>query len=211
MIAAAFLLLLQQGTVPAPLPMDTKPAPWADPIEDAENIPDVASLDRTYKRAACVVGASGAKVAATLEKDYRTPAYKQAFAMILQNNGNCFGRRGGPRTASLALTGAMAEHLLAQDKTALNIRLARAVAAPAPQSVSEGEAAAVCSVRSVPDDVAAWLKTVPGSPEDTAAAQPVEMVFGRCSRDPAKTKFTGHRLRAMIALAALRSVKPASN
>lgn len=213
MIAAAFLLLLgaQQGTVPAPLPMDTKPSPWADPVEDAENIPDVASIERTYKRAACVVDASGPRVAAALAKDYRTPGYKQAFAVILQNNGNCFGKRGGPKSASLTLTGAMAEQLLAQDRTALNVRLARAAVAPAPQTASEGEAAAICAVRSVPDDVAAWLRTVPGSPEDTAAAQPVEMVFGRCSRDPAKTKFAGHRLRALVALAALRSVNPASN
>lgn len=208
-VAALFLLAAQEPSQP-PQASDVKPAPWREmpgtPDEqEQESRPPVWA----YKSATCVVGNSGDKVAATLSKDYRSPEYQRMFAMILQNNGGCFGSRGRAPKPSLILTGAMAERLLARDTTPLNIRLARAAGSPAPTAQSDADAAAICTVRSVPDDVAAWFKTEPGSPDAIAKAEPVQMVFNRCVRDTAKTKAAGNRLRALIALAAWRSLSPA--
>ena len=213
MIAAAALFLLAvQEPVQPPQASDIKPSPWREmPGTPDEQERETRSPDWAYRSATCVVGNSGDKVATALSKDFRSAEYQRMFATILQNNGGCFGSRGRAPKPSLVLTGALAERVMARDATPLNARLARAAGSPAPEAQSEADAAAICTVRSIPDDVAAWLKTTPGSPESATAAQPVEMVFGRCTRDAAKTKFAGQRLRALVALAALRSVNPASN
>ncbi|HVJ00598.1 MAG TPA: hypothetical protein VM662_00355 [Sphingomonas sp.] len=207
MIGAALLLMLAAQSQSQQQPLRQEgPAAWPDTVEEAYDLPDTATLARTYERAACVVNASGEKVDTALAKDYRSPQYKRAFETIFQNNAGCFGKRGGLPRASLVLTGAMAEHLLARDKIALNVRLARAATGPAPKAASESEAAAICTVRSLPDETAAWLATKPASAEAEAAARPVETVFNRCASGAEKANVAGPRLRALVALAALRSV-----
>lgn len=213
MIGLALILSLSAvqagGAAAAPLPAG-EPAPWREqPGTPDEPDGDSRAPTWAYRSASCVVKNSGDKVAAALAKDFRSPEYQRTFATIFQNNGSCFGSRGRLPRPSLVLTGAMAERLLDRDAAPLNGRLARVAAAPAVAGQSIGDAAATCTVRSVPDDVAALLKTEPGSADAATRLQPVQMVFDRCARNDPNVKFAGNRLRAIVALAAWRSLSPA--
>ncbi|ODP38601.1 hypothetical protein [Sphingomonas turrisvirgatae] len=213
MILAALSLMLaaQQTTPQPPLQSGLPPAPWREmPGTPDEPEGEGRAPTWAYRSATCVVKNSGDKVATALAKDFRSPDYQRSFATIFQNNGGCFGTRGRLPRPSLVLTGALAERLLMRDAAPLNARLARAATGPAVVGQSLGDAAATCTVRSIPDDVAAWLATEPMSPDAIARSQPVQMVFDRCAKNDPNVKFTGNRLRALVALAAWRSLSPAA-
>lgn len=160
---------------------------------------------------ACVADASTAKASATLAQDFRTPAYRRAIDQLVEANRLCPSFRGYTRlrVSRLLFAGAVAERLLERDGKPVNVALAKAAAGPAASSYAPTDTAAVCVVRSTPDEVGKLFATEVATPEEAAMAKALQPVMARClSNRPIEISTDG--LRAMLATAAFRSVHAAS-
>ena len=160
----------------------------------------------------CIADASTAKAAQTLAGDFRTPAYRRALDQLVESNRLCAASRGWARmrTSRLLLAGAIAERLIERDGKSVNRELAQAAAKPAASSYSPTDTAAMCVVRSVPDDVARLFASNVASPEEKAAADAIQPVMARCLPSTSAVSVTTDGLRAMLATAAFRSIHAAS-
>jgi hypothetical protein len=159
---------------------------------------------------ACIADASTAKASATLASDFRTPGYRRAMDQLVETNRLCAGSRGWARmrASRLLLAGAIAERLIERDGTPVNRALAKAATRPVASSYSPTDSAAVCVVRSVPDDVGALFASDVASAEEDAAAKAIAPVMSRCLNNPVTVTTDG--LRAMLATAAFRSIHAAT-
>lgn len=158
-----------------------------------------------HEYAGCIVRHSRGQVAAALQRDFTTPAYRTAL-LALSRNGNeaCFDRHDTLRANGLPFAGALAEHLLAADQAPLNARLVRAAARPAPRFFSPTDRMAQCVVRSVPDDVARLLATPVAGIEEEGALAALEVPIRACSSGGPRMAVAPAGLRAMVATAAFR-------
>jgi hypothetical protein len=179
-----------------------------DPLDGPETARETVSpqaRQAIHRFGACVVGRSAGKAAETLLLDFHSTRYRAALRVLSDNNRDCFGRRGAMRANHLLFAAALAEALLAKKPGALKAHLAMAAARTPVESFGPLDRAAICAVRSVPDDVAALLGSVPGSAPEAEPVRTVEMVMRRCAPGvPFEISPAG--VRAVVATAAFRSV-----
>ena len=157
----------------------------------------------------CIADASTAKASATLASDFRTPGYRRAMDQLVEANRLCAASRGWSRmrASRLLLAGAIAERLIERDGNAVNRELARAAALPAASTYSPTDSAAMCVVRSVPDEVGKLFASDIATAQEDAAAAAITPVMARCLNSP--VAITNDGLRAMLATAAFRSIHAA--
>ncbi len=182
----------------------------AAPVQAAIAPSTPQALRAAQQFGACVADTSTAKASETLAQDFRTPAYRRAMDVLVEVNRGCPSFRGYSRmrVSRLLFAGAVAERLIERDGRPVNVALARAAAGPVAASYSPSDAAAMCVVRSVPDDVAKLFATDVATPEEGGAADALKPVFSRCLQDrPVEVNADG--LRAMLATAAFRSIHAA--
>lgn len=215
MIVAAFLLTLlgaQQQSQP-PVATDPKPAPWREmpgTPDEQEGQPRRDPRVTLYGYSACVAQRSRDRVSTMLAGDFRTKEYAASMRLVNKVNTDCLrARRMTLKADGLLAAGAMAEALIEEDKSPLNARLARAAALPAPATYSPTDAAAMCVVRSVPDDAAKLFATRIASAEEKAAATGLQPVMAACLNG-ARAEISHEGLRAMLATAAYRSLYAAT-
>lgn len=159
----------------------------------------------------CIADASTAKASTTLSSDFRTPAYRRSMDQLVEANRQCTGSRrwATMRSSRLLLAGAIAERLIERDGKSVNRELARAASGPAASSYSTTDTAAICVVRSVPDEVGKLFSADVATPEEKAAADAIQPVMSRCLSSR-QVEVTTDGLRAMLATAAFRSIHAAS-
>lgn len=159
----------------------------------------------------CIADASTAKAAQTLAGDFRTPAYRRGIDQLVEANRLCAASRGWSRmrASRLLLAGAIAERLIERDGKPVNVELTKAAAKPAASSYSPTDTAAMCVVRSVPDDVAKLFATEVATDAEKSAADAVQPVMERCLPSTSSVSITTDGLRAMLATAAFRSIHSA--
>lgn len=159
---------------------------------------------------ACVADASAVVASDLLRRDFTSRAYDRGLRRLIASNEECFRRRGSMRSGSLILAGAIAERLIERENQPVNVRLARAALQPATPAFSPSDAAAICVVRSVPDDVARLFATEVAGEAEIVAAQTLSTVLSAClgGNQPIETSPAG--LRAILATAAFREVNPAT-
>ncbi|MEG3180568.1 hypothetical protein [Sphingomonas sp. LT1P40] len=219
MIVAALILMLGvQETPQPPLPAgDPNPGPRSDRLEDLEQrrqpLPasTPAGLRAIQQFGACVADASTAKARTTLSGDFRTPAYRRAMDQMVEANRMCPSFRGYNRlrASRLLFAGAVAERLIERDGVPVNRELAKAATKPAASSYSPTDTAAMCVVRSVPDDVAKLFATEIATPAEQSAAAGLQPAMAMCMNSR-RVEVTTDGLRAMLATAAFRSIHAAS-
>lgn len=209
MIVATLALLLAVQQAQAPLrDADPRPMPVLDPLGP----PGRRALPPSTPEArqeiahvgACIANVSTEKATATLKQDFRMASYRNALRALSDNNNSCFKRRGRMRASNLLVAGAIAEGLLARGSGALGRRLAMAAARSPVATFAPSDAAAVCVVRSDPDNVAKLFASTPASPDEAKVLTPLRALLGRCASRPVEGSDEG--LRAMLATAAFRSV-----
>ncbi len=160
----------------------------------------------------CIADASTAKASATLAGDFRTSAYRRAMDQLVEANRLCAASRGWSRmrASRLLLAGAIAERLIERDGKPVNRELARAATMPAASSYSPTDTAAMCVVRSVPDEVGKLFETQVASDAEATAANAIQPVMARCLPQTLAASMTTDALRAMLATAAFRSIHGAT-
>ncbi len=202
-------------TPPRPLPSEPGPTgltPAHDLyFEDSERLPPVARAE-LHRFSGCVAARSTALASDTLQRDFTSTRYRNALRLLARNNDGCFRRSGrGLFATGLPFAGSLAEHLLARDPAPLNVRLARAAAAPPLQPFAPTDRVSLCVVRSVPDEIGRLLASPAGSAEETAAIRALEVPVRACSQGGPRIEAPPAALRAMLATSAFRTVAGASN
>ncbi len=170
-----------------------------------------AALRTIHSFGTCIADASTAKASAALASDFRTPAYRRSIDQLVEANRLCAASRGWSRmrASRLLLAGAIAERLIERDGKAVNRELAKAATKPAASSYSPTDSAAICVVRSVPDEVGKLFASEIATPGEVAAAAALTPVMSRCLNNrPVEVSTDG--LRAMLATAAFRSIYAAT-
>lgn len=209
------LLAVVQDPAPPPAPepplRDEAPpsrtlSPAHDMYEDEFRVPTPAARSELHGFAACVVGRSRELAIETLGRDFTTTRYRNALRSLARNNESCFPRRRSLFASGLPFAGSLAEHLLEEDFTPLNVRLARAASAPSPRAFSVTDRISLCVVRTVPDDVARLLSTEIGSAEEEQAVDALELGVRACSQGGPRLVTPAAGLRAILATAAFRAV-----
>jgi hypothetical protein len=160
---------------------------------------------------ACVADRSTAKAAQLLSMDFRSAAYHPALRALNLNNLDCsrlMPRRSGAHSSSLLFAGALAERLIATDAEPLNVRLAQAAARTAPPTYGPGDAIANCVVRSAPNETGNLFGTEVGSDAEAQAMKALDVAVQLCSRGKAPFQANVEGLRAILATAAFRNVRP---
>jgi hypothetical protein len=157
---------------------------------------------------ACVADHSPDKARSLLLADFRGTQYENAMKRLSENNRDCFHRWGSMRFTSLLFAGALAETLMKQDATPLNVRLARAAGGKMPETYGVTDRFAHCVVRSAPDETGALFATGVDTPEEAHALGALDFVVGRCSQGRTM-QINPEGLRAALATAAFRNVEAA--
>lgn len=155
----------------------------------------------------CVARRSAGLAAEVLTRDFTSRSYETGLRRLARSNEDCFRRRGRMRSGNLLFAGAIAEHLLEHEPEPLNVRLARAALRPATPSYSVVDRAAICVVRSVPDDVARLFATEVTSDAETTAARALNPVMAACNGDGPPIEVTTEGLRSILATAAFRELQ----
>lgn len=215
-IALALVLAFQQTDPQTQPPLSDPPGTVPQRSDRVDDFPPRRQLAPSTPEAlraiqqfgACVADASTAKASATLAQDFRTPSYRRAVDQLVEANRLCPSFRGYSRlrASRLLFAGAVAERLIERDGRPLNAELAKAAARPAPSTYSPTDGAAMCVVRSVPDDVAKLFATEVASPAEKAAGDALQPVLARCLPSTSRVSVTIDGLRAMLATAAFRSL-----
>lgn len=173
----------------------------------AQAAPDTVAARRTmHAFGACAADQSAEKASETLVMDFTTSSYRLALRNLGRANESCL-RNGRMRAGGLLFAGAMAERLLMKDAVALNVRLARAAAGPAPTPRTRSDRVAICVVRSAPDDVAKLFAAPVASEEEAAAARALNLPATLCAEGGPQVEASVDGLRAMLATAAFRTVQ----
>lgn len=202
----------QSSGKPEPLvePGPTGMPPVAEALDEIHSRGEKPARPVMARYGSCVADRSRDKAAEALRMDFTTNSYRSRMQALSKNNHDCFGRRGSMRGSTLLFAGFIAERLLSDDATPLNVRLARAAARPAPASYAPSDTMAICLVRSLPDQVAALFATRVESPEETAAVAQIAPLAPRCAPDGKTIEITPDGLRAVLATAAYRSLAGAA-
>ena len=160
---------------------------------------------------ACVAQRSERLAADTLGSDFTTQTYRSRLQRLVRSNEDCF-REGGRRmlSSNLLFAGAIAEALVERDSQPLNVRLARAAMQPAPRAYSPGDQIAICVVRSLPDEVGRLMATGVGEPEEAAAVAALAPALAACAPPNRRVESNDAGLRAILAIAAYRSINGAA-
>ena len=219
MSGLALILAMQAAPAPsAPPAVDNTPTAWPDHERELGMV-DAYSTDSDIRArttmtafATCVVDGSTDKASALLQSDFRAAGYRSGMQTMIRNNDHCarkVGLQGRLKMANLSFAGALAEALLRQQATPLNVRLARAAAVPSAATYSFTDGVAMCVARSAPDQVAALFATDVGSKQEAAAIDALAAPAALCAqaakaRKPLSISPAG--LRAMLATASFRSV-----
>lgn len=212
-VLVALILAAQAPSQPQPQPLpsgDPPPrelTPGHDLFYEDSRVPTPAARAAIHAFGRCVVGNSRELAARTLRDDFTTQRYRSSLRLLSRNNEGCFRQSGGMRFSHLILAGAMAEALLKESSTPLNTRLARAAASGPTPSFSLTDRVAVCTVRSVPDQVAALFATEPGGAGEDAAVATLVPVMRICAQGSAEIRGTAAGMRAMLATAAFRAIE----
>lgn len=162
----------------------------------------------------CVAEREPAGAAKVLAMDFREAGYGRALDRVINNDLECpqarsslgrvrsFGMTGG----GLLWAGAIAEGLMSRNKMIgdLGGRTAYRAELPAIEARNAGELMAFCVVRKDPAAVAAWLQTIPATPEEGAAIRAASPTLSGCVPANSKSAFTRESLRALMALGAYR-------
>jgi hypothetical protein len=180
-------------------PAASKPRPG--PVSSAV---DIGTL---HVFAECLVDRYRPGVRRLLAMDYRSRPYDNLLRTLSDEGDRCLPFAFGKlRSARLLLAGAIAEELLA--RAPANPRLAGRVAydpsKPPVAARDEGEYLGLCTVRTLPDEVAAVLATKPASEEERLAIANIRPRLGPCVRAGAAARINVPGLRAILALAAYR-------
>jgi len=215
MLALALALQTQPPPQPAPPlrsegPPSREITPAHDIFEDEFRVPTPAARIELHGFAACVVERSPELATETLQRDFTSIRYRNALRQLARNNESCFPRRGALRASGLPFAGSLAEHLLEQDQTPLNVRLAHAAGQPALRPFSATDRISLCVVRSVPDDVARLLAAEIGSEEENQAVEALGLAVRVCSQGGPRLVTPAAGLRAIVATAAFRTIHSAN-
>jgi hypothetical protein len=159
-----------------------------------------------HRFGSCVVSNSRDLASRTIRSDFTSQRYRSALRQVSQNNSGCFRQSGRLSATGLMFAGALAEALLRQGTTPINVRLARAADAPATMAFSQSDRVSLCTVRSVPDQAAALFASSPGSEAEQAAIVALAPAVRLCSQGGPEVRATPAGLRAMLATAAFRTV-----
>ncbi|QPQ55508.1 hypothetical protein IC614_02580 [Allosphingosinicella flava] len=154
---------------------------------------------------ACVADRSADLAARTLNSDFTSATYRNTMKRLSESNRGCF-KKGRMRASGLLFAGAIAERLIEQDGTPVNVQLARAAVGQAPATYSPSDKVAMCVVRSAPDQVGALFMTNVATAEEGAAASGLASVMTLCAQGGPAVQTTPEGLRAMLATAAFRSI-----
>ena len=143
-----------------------------------------------------------------LRLDYRTDEYRRSLRNLATTYRSCKSFSGSLKMSGVLLAGGLAEALLPQALAGQPL-VARAAPDPAlPTLVArdEGEFLGLCSVRTMPDRVAALLATAPASEEEKQAVAAISPNLAPCLKDGAVARLNRPGLRSVLALAAYRIV-----
>ncbi|MGE3420320.1 MAG: hypothetical protein AB7I42_30075 [Bradyrhizobium sp.] len=212
------LVLQAQQPAPQPQPPPLRSegvggrtiTPAHDTYEREFRLTTPAARAELHGFAGCVVGRSRELAIEVLGHDFTTARYRNALRLLARNNERCFSRRRSLSASGLPFAGSLAEQLLSQNPTPLNVRLARAVAEPAPRAFSASDRISLCVVRSVPDDVARLLAAEMGSTEENDAVAALDLAVRACSQGGPRLETPPAGLRAILATAAFRTVQSAA-
>lgn len=214
------LFALALAAQPAPAPAAERPLPSDfPPPRELTAAHDIfyQEEDRQLRPAAhmeihafgrCAASNSPEIASRMLRQDFTSQAYRSSIRQLSRNNEGCFRRRGRMQFAPLLLAGAVAEAFLVRTETPLNVRLARAAAGPATPAFSPSDRVAICTVRSMPDQVAVLLAATPASADEEEAARALAPAVQLCAQGGPQVRATTPGLRAIIATAAFRTVTP---
>ena len=188
-------------------PPPSMPPPHHESTEGREAARTGSARQVLHAFGACVADRNALLADRILRMDEGESGYRRRLSEIVRRDRDCFRQTGGRMGfATLAMAGAMAEHLLERDQTPLNVRLARAALGSAPATRSVPERVAMCVARSVPDEVTALLATSIDSEAETAAVEALMPAFNACSQDGAPISVSTAGVRATLAAAAYRSL-----
>lgn len=154
----------------------------------------------------CVVSNSRDMAARTIRSDFTSRRYRNALRQLARNNQGCLRVRGRLSGTGLMFAGAVAEALLREDPAPINVRLARAADSPPPPAYAPTDRVALCTVRSVPDQVASLFASEPGSGGENDAIAALAPAVRLCSQGGPEVQVPPAGLRAMLATAAYRVV-----
>jgi len=213
------LALLAQGQDPGtppsqpaegPLMTGDRPERSLSPAHDLyyedSASPTPEALIAAHDFGACVADASAVVATELLTRDFTSRAYDRGLRRLTSSNRECFERRGSMRAGSLPIAGAIAERLIERGREPVNVQLARAALRPATPGFSPTDRAAICVVRSVPDDVARFFATDPTGQAEAEAADTLRPVLGACLGSEHPVEATAAGMRAILATAAFREI-----
>lgn len=195
LVALAFAAL----AVSAPAAAKPERAPAASEV-------DIRTL---HVVAGCLANRYERNVRRLLAMDYRDAAYDDALRTLARMGSRCAPFVAGRlRSARVLVAGAFAEALLPATLNGSHLadRVAYDPSMPAVAARDEGEYLGLCSVRSMPDEVAGLLATRPASEEERLAIGNLRPRLGPCLRAGSSARINASGLRAIVALAAYRLV-----
>ena len=172
----------------------------------AANTPTARAALADFAR--CVVRRSPEKAHSALTRDFTTAGYLRTLRALSDLNRDCLRIKDTMRADGLPFAAAMAEELLRQNATPLNVRLIRA-AGTEPPTYSPGDRVAMCIVRSDPDNVAALVGSSIASPAEDKAARSLELAMDRCSPPGVSLDVDAYGLRSILATASYRLLSKA--
>ena len=160
--------------------------------------------------AQCVVDQQPDAAANLLAMDYREKAYEQALRKLAQRRDRCIGFYREARFNGVIFAGAMAEQLIARERTDVASAIAFDPARPALQSRGASETLAMCLALEQPTAVAGLLGTQPASAAEDAAFATVVAAVPAClpAGQPLRANRAG--LRAILATASYRIIRSAA-
>lgn len=204
----ALFLAATAGQAQLPKPRTANPAQAAKPAASAVDIRTLHAF------AGCMVDRYPTGVRRLLALDYRSRAYDHTLSTLADEGSRCLPFAFGKlQSASVLMAGAFAERLLpaALGGARLAERVAHDPARPPVTARDEGEYLALCTVRTMPDEVAALIATKPASEDERLAVAAIRPRLGTCLRAGAAARLNAAGLRAVLALAAYRlSSQPAA-
>ena len=215
MISLLLALALVAQTAPTepppqpPLESDGRVERSLSPAHDVfyeDSAPETPeALAAAHDFGSCVADASALRARGLLQRDFTTRSYLRDARRLMNEQRPCFERRGSMRSATVLILGAMAERLIERESDPVNVQLARAALRQPLPGFSPSDRAAICVVRSVPDDVARLFATNVAGPAEAQAAASLKPVLSAClGQQPVEISDAG--LRAILATAAFREI-----
>ena len=159
----------------------------------------------------CTAQRNHGEASRVLGLDFTSSQYRTGLRMLSREaERRCaeeaVGNGQAMRSGNLLFAGAVAEALIEDDSTPLNVRLVQNAATEA-QTYSPTDAVAMCLARSLPDQVAAMFAATPDSEDETQAIAPLMQAVPACAQAVglnAQLELSVPALRAMIATASYR-------